>query len=77
MVVGERSARRALLVQTGRLRKSIRLTKVTTNSFSIGSQTPYSAFHNQGAGMIPKREFLGKNVGLNRRLMRMIKAKTL
>jgi len=74
---GDRSTRRALLVLSGRLRKSIKLTRVTAIGFSIGSNTPYGKYHNEGAGNIPKREFLGKSVASNRRLMRMIKAKIL
>lgn len=71
---GARSSRRSLLVQSGRLRKSIRLTKVTSNSVTIGSNVPYGKYHNEGTKNIPQRQFIGKSTALNRRLQRMIKA---
>ena len=39
---------RALLVQSGRLRRSIRITGKTTNSVTIGSDVPYARIHNEG-----------------------------
>lgn len=68
---------RSLLVQSGRLRRSIRLTRVTSNGFRIGSAVPYAKYHNDGSGRIPQRQFLGKSALLMRRLERMIKAKIL
>jgi phage gpG-like protein len=74
---GVRDSRRGLLVKSGRLRKSIRLTKVTSNSVTIGTNTPYAKYHNEGTERIPQRQFIGKSAALNRRLQRMIKAKIL
>lgn len=74
---GARSGRRSLLVKSGRLRKSIRLTKVTSNSVSIGTNVPYAKYQNDGTATIPQRQFIGKSTALNRRLQRMIKAKIL
>ncbi|WP_443092811.1 phage virion morphogenesis protein [Chryseolinea sp. T2] len=68
---------RSLLVQSGRLRKSIRLTKVTSNGFRIGSSVPYADYHNSGTRRTPQRQFLGRSAVLMRRLERMIKAKIL
>lgn len=39
---------RALLVNTGRLRNSIRVTKTTPNSVTIGTDVPYAGVHNNG-----------------------------
>lgn len=68
---------RALLVKSGRLRKSIRLTRITSNSFRIGTKVEYGRYHNEGTGKIPQRQFLGKSAIMMRRLERMIKAKIL
>lgn len=39
---------RALLVKTGQLRRSIRVTSITTNSVTVGSNVPYAKTHNEG-----------------------------
>ena len=74
---GARSGRRSLLVKSGRLRKSIRLTRVTSNSVAIGTNVPYGKYHNEGTERLPQRQFIGKSAELTRRLQRMIKAKIL
>lgn len=38
-----------LLVQSGRLRKSIRVTRTTATSVTVGSDVPYARAHNDGA----------------------------
>lgn len=40
--------RRAILVKTGRLRRSIRITNTTSKSVSIGTSVPYAKIHNEG-----------------------------
>ncbi len=42
------NAGRALLIQSGRLRRSIRIINTTSNSVTIGSDTPYARLHNDG-----------------------------
>ncbi len=74
---GVRSSRRALLVKSGRLRKSIRLTKVISNSVTIGTNVSFAKYHNEGTERMPQRKFIGKSSALSRRLQRMIKAKIL
>ncbi len=39
---------RATLVKTGRLRRSIRITKITADTVSVGSDVPYARIHNEG-----------------------------
>lgn len=39
---------RALLVQSGRLRRSIRVIRSTGNSVVVGSDVPYARVHNEG-----------------------------
>lgn len=76
--IGDRSARRGLLIKSGALRKSIRLSRVTSNSITISSNVPYSKYHNEGIpGRLPQRQFIGSSKALNRRLQRMIRAKIL
>lgn len=40
--------RRAILVKTGRLRRSIRITNANANTVKIGSDVPYAQIHNEG-----------------------------
>ena len=42
---------RALLIDTGRLRRSIRITRITADSVAIGSNVKYAQAHNQGASI--------------------------
>lgn len=43
-----RNRGRALLIQSGRLRRSIRITKVTGLTVTIGTDVPYAKAHNTG-----------------------------
>jgi len=45
----KRNKKRALLVDTGRLRRSIRIRKLGKNFVIVGSNVPYAPAHNQGA----------------------------
>ncbi|WP_338813442.1 phage virion morphogenesis protein [Bernardetia sp. Wsw4-3y2] len=45
----KRNSKRALLVDTGRLRRSIRIRKKGSNFVIVGSNVPYAPAHNQGA----------------------------
>jgi phage gpG-like protein len=40
--------RGSLMVKSGRLKRSIRVTKVTRNSVTIGTDVPYAEIHNEG-----------------------------
>lgn len=40
---------RGLLIDTGRLRRSIRIVSVTQSSVTIGSDVPYAKAHNEGS----------------------------
>ena len=42
---------RAILVDTGRLRRSIRITKLNQDSVTIGSDVKYARAHNEGASI--------------------------
>ena len=47
-VKDKRSGRRALLVKSGRLRRSIRIVNTTTRSVTVGTDVPYAEIHNTG-----------------------------
>lgn len=49
VVKGDRRKNRGLLVDTGRLRRSIRIVSVTQSSVTIGSDVPYAKAHNEGS----------------------------
>jgi phage gpG-like protein len=51
---------RRTLVKTSRMRSSIRELKRGRNYVQIGSDVPYSKYHNEGTNHIPKRQFIGK-----------------
>lgn len=69
--------RSQVLVKSGRLRKSIRLTNLTENSAKIGTDVKYARYHNEGTRKLPQRKFLGSSALLERRLKRHLKAKLL
>lgn len=52
---------RQQLVNTSRMRSSIRTLKSTTDSRTVGSDVPYAAYHNNGAKHLPQRKFIGKS----------------
>jgi phage gpG-like protein len=50
---GGRTERRNLLVKTGKLRRSIRIVRLTSTSVSIGSDMPYAQIQNEGGTTHP------------------------
>ncbi len=44
----KRAGRRAVLVKTGRLRRSIRVSRLSFKSFTISTDVPYAPAHNEG-----------------------------
>jgi phage gpG-like protein len=68
----KRNRGRAILVDTGRLRRSIRKKKVTYRQTVIGTSVPYAAFHNEGIKPQPQRQFIGESEKLNRKTIKLI-----
>lgn len=62
-----------ILVATGRLQRSIRITQLSWNRSVIATDVPYAKYHNKGTSKIPKRKFMGKSRNLNKRIERLIK----
>lgn len=50
---GKRRNTRAILVKSGRLRRSVRITRINPLMVSVGSDVPYAKIHNEG-GVINK-----------------------
>ncbi len=57
---------RALLVKSGRLRRSVRIISTTANSVTIGSDVPYARAHNDGF----KKEVLQEVSSYKRKITR-------
>lgn len=52
---------RALLVKTGRLRRSIRPLNMSEFSVEVGSNVEYAKYQNEGTQHIPQRKFIGES----------------
>ncbi len=61
-----------LLVDTGRLKNSIRIMNMTNTSVTIGTNVFYAQFHNEGTRKMPKRQFIGESAKLNRTIVQKI-----
>lgn len=70
-VRGRDDSTRAILVKTGRLRKSLRRVNKGFKAIVIKTNVPYAVFHNEGTKRLPKRQF----VGHSRKLIDSLKVK--
>lgn len=60
---------RAILVDSGALRRSLRVRKAVFEEIAIGSYgIPYAKRHNQGLSKMPKRQFVGHSAVLNKKI---------
>jgi len=57
---------RAILVQTGRLRRATYIKKATWSETTIANPTPYADYHNSGTARIPQRQFMGHSKALEK-----------
>jgi len=57
---------RAILVQTGRLRRATYIKKATWAETTIANPTPYADYHNSGTARIPQRQFMGHSKALEK-----------
>lgn len=76
-----RSSGRAILVDTGTLRRSIKVSQSSFNKIVITSNLPYASVHNyglksgRGRGFkMPKRKFMGNSKKLNQQNIDIIKS---
>lgn len=70
---------RAILVKSGRLRRSLRSRRISFNSIKIYTDVPYASVHNNGERSgrgkgfkMPKRQFIGYSGQLNRKIIAFI-----
>ena len=49
---------RAILIKTGRLRRSVRIVATTATSVTVGSSEPYAEAQQEGNGKLPARPFI-------------------
>ncbi len=67
-------ANRAILVNRGHLRRSIRVVRAKWNRIEVGSTgIKYAKYHNQGKGRLPKRQFVGASKVMNRKIRARIR----
>jgi len=61
--------RRNLLVQSGALRRSVRVGSATWSAIRVGSYgIPYAQRHNRGLDGMPQRQFIGSSAMLNKKI---------
>jgi hypothetical protein len=63
---------RQLLVKTGRLKNSCRVTSRTKNSRTVEFTAPYAGFINDGTKNMPARQLVGESEILNRKTEKII-----
>lgn len=70
----KRTIGRAILVQSGDLRRSIIRQPVNKAQLSVKISTdlPYAKVHNEGLGKMPKREFIGNSYKLNENCKKIV-----
>lgn len=69
-----RNSGRAILVDTGALRRSIRVTSASFRRIVIASVgLKYASRHNQGLDGMPKRQFIGESRALTKKIKQYLK----
>lgn len=72
----KRGARqRALLVQSGRLRRSPRITETTATSVTVGTDVPYAEPLQEGTAKMPARPYIVVSKSLREKIKRNLTAK--
>ena len=68
-----RNAGRRILIDSGRLYRSIQVKRRSMRSVTIGTDVPYASYHNEGIeGRLPKRQFIGNSKTLESKLEKEI-----
>jgi phage gpG-like protein len=63
---------RAILVKTGDLRRSIKVSEQTNDSVTISTDLPYAQYLNEGTKNMEKREFMGYSKALDSKIKKII-----
>ncbi len=66
---------KAILVQTGRLRRSLRKKRLNALSGVLFSPLPYAKRHNEGLDRMPKRQFVGNSRNMVKKIERALELK--
>ena len=65
--------RRKLLVQSGALRRSIRVKSANWKAIRVGSYgIKYATYHNNGTSTLPQRQFIGKSLVMERKIKKLV-----
>lgn len=65
--------RRALLVQSGALRRSIRVKSANWKAIRVGSYgIKYATYHNNGTSRLPQRQFIGKSPLMEGKIRKLV-----
>lgn len=65
---------RAILIDSGNLRRSIRAGVVNWDKVTVGAYgIDYATYHNQGTARLPRRRFLGPSKVLTRKIQQVIR----
>lgn len=62
---GKADRGRAILVKSGKLRRSISVGSLDSDSVTIDSDSEYAQAHNEGNDVLPQRQFMGGSKRLN------------
>lgn len=66
--------KRALLVDSGNLKRSLNIKKKTLREIRVGSYgIPYASRHNQGLAGMPRRQFVGRSKELTHKLRLIVR----
>lgn len=63
---------RAILVKSGDLRRSIRVSRADFNRITITSDLHYAKYHNDGTDRLPQRKFIGDSENLIKKIKEKI-----
>lgn len=63
----KRKGKRAILINTGRLRRSFSVS-YSTQKITVINDTPYSTYHNYGTNKLPQRRFMGPSRDLSKKI---------
>ena len=66
---------RAILVKSGRLRRSVRIVATTATSVTVGTDVPYAEAQQEGNGRLPARPFITLGRAAKEKLIKKIAAR--
>ena len=64
-----------LLVKTGKLKGSIKVSSNGKDSVKVTSDVSYAVYHNEGTNRLPRRQFIGNSITVEKGVIEIIKTK--